>query len=183
MSEKVTFITGNQKKAEYLSRFLGYEVHHKKVDLDEIQSLDLSEIVTHKVKQAYKIVKSPVIVEDVALEFGALGRLPGPYIKWFLEEMSEEDICNLVNGKDRTATAKCVFGYYDGEELSLFEGDLSGRVAEAPAGDGGYGWDRIFIPDGYEETRAELSAQDDEKTYLQIKPFAKLKLFLEHRQS
>lgn len=72
----ITFITGNQKKADYLARYLGFPVEHQKIDLDELQSLDLREIVEHKVKQAYEIVQSPVLVEDVSLEFSALGRIP-----------------------------------------------------------------------------------------------------------
>jgi non-canonical purine NTP pyrophosphatase (RdgB/HAM1 family) len=176
---KITFVTGNAKKAEYLTKFLGIPVDHVKLDLDEIQSLDLKEIVEHKVKQAYEKIKSPVIVEDVALTFNSLGKLPGPFIKFFLQEMSEQDICNLVNGKDRSARASCVFGYFDGENLKLFEGGLNGQVVESPRGENGYGWDRIFIPEGYSQTRAELSPEEDEKTYLQIKPFKQLKEFLE----
>ena len=72
----ITFITGNQKKADYLAKYLGLEVLHEKVDLDELQSLDLREIVEHKVRQAYEKVGKPVIVEDVSLTFTALGRLP-----------------------------------------------------------------------------------------------------------
>lgn len=61
------FITGNQNKADYLSRYLGFHVEHRKIDLDEIQSLNLNEIVEHKVRQAYEKVQGPVIVEDVSL--------------------------------------------------------------------------------------------------------------------
>jgi len=175
----ITFITGNQDKADYLARYLGYPVEHKKLDLDELQSLDLHEIVDHKVKQAYDRVKAPVLVEDVALEFTALGRLPGTFIKFFLEEMSFETICSLLNGKSREATARCVFGYYDGVRLELFEGKLSGTIAEQPSGSNGFGWDKIFIPEGYSVTRATLDEQDDRKTYMQIKPFEQLKQFLE----
>jgi len=84
----------------------------------------------------------------------------------------------MINGSSRKATARCVFGYYDGEVLELFEGSLDGQIAETPSGENGYGWDRIFIPEGYEVTRASLSEEDDQKTYMQIKPFAKLKDFL-----
>lgn len=72
----VTFITGNQNKADYLAKYLGFPVAHQKIHLDELQSLSLREIVEHKVKQAYDIIKKPVLVEDVSLEFSALGRLP-----------------------------------------------------------------------------------------------------------
>ncbi|OGF82521.1 hypothetical protein A3B18_00770 [Candidatus Giovannonibacteria bacterium RIFCSPLOWO2_01_FULL_46_13] len=149
-----------------------------KLDLDEIQSLDLEEIVRHKVRQAYEKIKSPVIVEDVSLEFEALGGLPGPFIRFFVEKMPFENICSLVDGKTRKATARCVYGYYDGENLKLFEGELGGEVSKVPAGDNGYGWDRIFIPEGYSVTRAELNEEDYQKTYLQIKPLAELKEFL-----
>lgn len=175
---EITFITGNQKKADYLAKYLGFPVSHVKIDLEEIQSLDLEEVVEHKVRQAYELIKSPVIVQDVALEFATLGRLPGTFIRFFVDELSFETICSLLDGKNRAATARCVFGYYDGERLELFAGELEGEIANKPIGDKGFGWDKIFIPKGYAVTRAQLSETDDEKTYLQIQPFAKLKEFL-----
>jgi inosine triphosphate pyrophosphatase len=178
MKSDITFITGNQNKADYLAKYLGFPVKHVKLDLDEIQSLNLKEIVEHKVRQAYDKVKAPVIVEDVSLEFEALHGLPGPFIKFFVDNVPFETICDMIQGKTRRAMAKCVFGYYDGETLELFEGGLGGQVPEQPTGDKGYGWDRLYIPDGYTVTRAELSEEDDQKTYLQIKPFAALKEFL-----
>jgi len=174
----ITFITGNQNKADYLAKYLGFPVDHVKLDLDELQSLDLKIIVEHKVKQAYDVIKRPVIVEDVSLECLALGRLPGPFIKFFVEEMPAEDFCSLFIGRNREAVAKCVFGFYDGETLKLFEGKLNGRIAEQPSGENGFGWDKLFIPDGYNVTRASLSKEDDRKTYLQLKPFEEVKSFL-----
>jgi len=175
----VTFITGNQNKADYLAKYLGHPVDHVKLDLDEIQSLDLREIVEHKVRQAYARIKKPVLVEDVSLEFTALGRLPGPLIKWFLEELELDQICALLDGKDRSATGRCMFGYYDGTRLEFLEGVLPGRIADKPAGDNGFGWDKIFIANGYNVTRALLGEEDYQKVYLQIRPFAQLKKFLE----
>ena len=177
--QKITFITGNQNKADYLAKYLGYPVDHVKVDLDEIQSLDLKEVVKHKVHQAYEKVQKPVLVEDVSLEFTALGRLPGTYIKWFLDEMTFEELCRLVDDKGRAAVARCVFGYYDGETEKYFEGSLKGSIPKNPAGDKGFGWDKIFVPEGYDVTRAELDEEDDKKTYLLIKPFEKLKTYLD----
>ena len=177
--KQITFITGNQGKADYLAKYLGFPVEHQKLDLDEIQSLDLREIVEHKVKQAYEQIKKPVIVEDVSLEFSALGRLPGTFIRFFVDEVPFEVICSLLDGKDRKAIARCVFGYYDGKRLELFEGSMSGKIAEVPAGKNGFGWDRLFIPEGYTMTRAEMGEEDDRKTYLQIKPFEQFKHFLE----
>lgn len=177
----ITFITGNQKKAEQLAKYIGFPIGHIKLDLDEIQSLDLKEIVEHKVQQAYEKVHSPVIVEDVSLEFEALNGLPGPFIRFFVDKVPFETMCSMLNGKSRRATAKCSFGYYDGEILKLFEGSLGGEITEIPAGDNGYDWDTFFIPDGYTKTRASLEEGDYYKTYLQIKPLEKLKEFLESK--
>lgn len=177
--QSLTFVTGNQSKAEYLSKYLDFPIAHQNIDLDEIQSLDLREVVKHKVQQAYDVVKSPVIVEDVSLEFVALGRLPGTFIKFFVEEMPLQEICNLLNGMSRHAVAKCIFGYYDGNSPVLFEGRLAGRIAETPAGNNGYGWDQIFIPEGYDITRAQMNNEEYKKSYLQVKPFDQLKKFLD----
>ncbi|HOX41741.1 MAG TPA: non-canonical purine NTP pyrophosphatase [bacterium] len=176
--KQITFITGNVKKAEYLERYLGFPITHQKVDLDEIQSLDLNKIVEHKVRQAYDMIQKPVLVEDVSLEFTTLGKLPGPFIRFFVEEVPFETICSMIDGKSREAYACCVFGYYDGKILKLIESSLRGEIARKPAGENGYGWDKIFIPEGYSVTRASLDPEDDRKTYLQIKPLEKVKEFL-----
>lgn len=175
----ITFITGNQSKADYLAKYLGFPVDHHKLDLDELQSLDLRTIVEHKVKQAYEQLHTPVIVEDASLEFGALGRLPGTLIKWFVDELDFPTIISLLDGKDRSATARCMFGYYDGQTLEFFEGKMDGKIAEQPRGKNGFGWDVIFSPEGYTITRAEMDEADYQKTYVAIKPFAQLKSFLE----
>ena len=175
---EITFITGNQAKADYLAKYLGFSVKHINLDLDELQSLDLAEIVEHKARQAYQKTQEPVIVEDVSLEFCALGKLPGPFIKFFLQEMSAEDICALVHGKSKAAVARCVFGYCNGNDLRLFSGEMNGTIADSPSGDHGFGWDRIFIPEGYTGTRASLNEEGDRDTYLKIKPLAQVRDFL-----
>lgn len=88
--QKLTFITGNAGKAKYLSDYFHFPVDHRKLDLHEIQSLDLKEVVEDKARRAYEIVKSPVLVEDVSLTFSALNSLPGPLIKWFKESHSSD---------------------------------------------------------------------------------------------
>ena len=179
----ITFITGNQDKADYLARHIGVDIAHQKVELDELQSVNLDNIVMYKVKQAYQIIQSPVLVEDVGLAFNALNGLPGPFVKFFVDYAGLEASCRMLDGfSDRSALANSVFGYYDGSTLKLFHGSLAGAIAEHPRGDGGFGWDQIFIPDGYDgKTRAELSPADDEKTYATIKPFAELREFLRSR--
>lgn len=178
------FITGNQHKAEYLSQLLDIPLQHQKLSLDEIQSTSLEEIVEHKVRQAYEAVKQPVLVEDVALSFEALGGLPGPFIKFFVEAPNGlENLCRMLDQfDDRTATASCVFGYYDGQTVELLRSDLRGTIANHPRGEGGFGWDKIFCPEGYDgKTRAELTPEEDAATYPTIKPIAKLRAFLQSR--
>ena len=178
---KITFITGNQDKADYLAKYLGYPVDHIKLDIEEIQSLDLKEIVEDKVKKAYEKIHTPVIVEDVSLEFEALGGLPGPFIRYFVDYVPFDTICSMVDGQSRKATARCVFGYFDGLDLELFEGSLDGEIAKVPSGENGFGWDKIFIPQGYSVTRASLGEEDGQKSYMSIKPFSKLKKYLESK--
>ena len=84
-------------------------------------------------------------------------------------------------GLSREAVARCVFGYFDGEEVTFFDGSLKGTISLEPAGENGFGWDKIFIPEGYTVTRAELSHEDDMKTYTTIKPFAQLKIFFDSK--
>jgi non-canonical purine NTP pyrophosphatase (RdgB/HAM1 family) len=179
--ERPTFITGNQDKADYLARTLGIPLEHQKVELDELQSTSLEAIVEHKVKQAYDLIKKPVLVEDVALGFDALDGLPGPFVKFFVDAPNGlEGMCRMLDGfPDRGAIASCVFGYYDGETLKMFQGSLKGKIAEHPRGENGFGWDKIFEPVGYEgKTRAELTPDGDASTYATIKPFAALREFL-----
>lgn len=160
---------------------LGIPLKHQKVELDEIQSTSLEEIVTHKVKQAYDVVGLPVLVEDVALGFDALGGLPGPFVKFFVDAPDGlEKLCRMLDSfENREASASCVFGYYDGVEITLLRGDLKGAIARNPRGEGGFGWDKIFEPVDYGgRTRAELTPSEDEQTYTVIKPFDKLREFL-----
>lgn len=85
--KSITFITGNQKKVEYMRKLLMMPIEHIRLDLDEIQSLDLREVVEHKVRQAYDIIRKPVIVDDVSFEFCILGRIPGTFVKHFVAEL------------------------------------------------------------------------------------------------
>ena len=177
----VTFITGNQHKADALARVLGLPLTHRAVDLMEIQSTSLEEIVEYKVRQAYIVAKCPVLVEDVALEFTALGGLPGPFIKFFVEAPNGlENLCRMLDGfDDRSAVAACVFGYYDGEQIKLFRAELGGVIAKHPVGNGGFGWDKIFCPDDYGgRTRAELYTDEYVATYPTIKPIDAVRQFL-----
>lgn len=63
---------------------------------------------------------------------------------------------------------------------TFFRGELPGSIAAHPRGDSGFGWDKIFCPDGYNgRTRAELSPEEDAATYHIIKPIAAVSEFLQ----
>ncbi len=175
-----TLITGNQHKADQLAQWLGVPVTHEKVDLDEIQSLDPQAIVKHKARQAFEIVQKPVLVEDVALTIDALGSLPGPFVKWFIEAIGTDGICRLAAKlDDQSATAAILYGYYDGKTFSYFSGEVRGSVAPETRGNGGFGFDPCFIPEGQTQTRAELDEATYEATSPRARAIAKLKLFLQ----
>ena len=175
------FITGNQNKVDYLSRSLGMDLPHQKIDLDEIQSPDPTVVIEHKVRQAYELIKKPSLVEDTSLSFNALDGLPGTFVKFFVEAKDGlETMCRMLDGfEDRSAYASAVYGYYDGVTMKFFKGRLDGVVASHPRGDGGYGWDAIFEPVGYGGlTRAELSPDDDKESFNKIRDMDSLRLFL-----
>lgn len=181
MSTLPIFITGNQSKADYLSRQLGVTLEHRNIDLLEIQSTDLHDIVAHKLEQAYGVCEKPVLVEDVSLVFTALGDLPGPYIKWFLTHAGDEACCRMLDGfDDRSAIIRCTFGYYDGKRMEFFDSELAGTIAKKPAGENGFGFDRIFMNQDLDITRAEMSQAENERTYAELmKPFSKVRAFVE----
>jgi len=159
--EKLTFITSNEAKAKYLSDYFHFPVHHLKLDLPEIQSLDLSEVVLDKAKRAYNEVKKPVLVEDTSLVFNALGELPGPLIKWFYETLGNDGLCKLLDAyENRSAVAEVAFAVCDESGVNVFSGMVEGEIAKEPKGESGFGWDPIFIPKGHKKTWAEMKGDE-----------------------
>ncbi|HEV7454071.1 MAG TPA: non-canonical purine NTP pyrophosphatase, partial [Candidatus Saccharimonadales bacterium] len=135
-SKLPVFITGNQHKADQLAQWLGLPVEHRKLDLDEIQSLDLRQVVEHKVRQAYAVARQPVLVEDVAVTLTAMGKLPGTFIKWFLQELGNDGICTLADGlENRKAVVSICYGLYDGQDIHFFDSHVAGQVAPEPRGE------------------------------------------------
>ena len=108
---------------------------------------------------AFAVAKCPVIVEDTCLGFNALGGMPGPYIKWFLEKIGPEGLHRMLVGfEDHSAEARCTFAYHDGVEgppVLLFRGVTEGTIVE-PRGPRDFGWDPCFQPKGHDLTYAEM---------------------------
>jgi non-canonical purine NTP pyrophosphatase (RdgB/HAM1 family) len=171
MNKLPIYVTGNLDKLKELKKYLNIDLEHQKLDLDEIQSLNLAEVVEHKAKSAYAIIGKPVLVEDTSLTFNALGKLPGPLIKWFLNELGNKGLCSLLdNYTDRSAIASVMFALYDGSDLQTFYGEKAGSIAQSPRGEKSFGWNPTFIPQGHTKTWGEMN--DEEKSASSIRKIA-----------
>jgi len=182
--KEITFITGNANKAAHVAAWLSYPLNHRQLDLPEIQSLDVREVVAEKAKAAYEIVKQSVLVEDVAMQLPALGRLPGPFVKWFEEELGLEGVCHLLDAfKDRSAIVTCCYGLFDGENMHFFEAVMEGELADQPRGDRGFGFDPAFINKGYTKTRGEMTETEYETTSMRKDALDTLAAFLRRQDN
>jgi XTP/dITP diphosphohydrolase len=108
-----------------------------------------------------------VIADDSGLEVEALGGAPGIQSARYagVKASDKEKIATLLRqlakvdakGDQRRARFCCVLVIArEGQVLATFEGVVEGKIAERPCGSHGFGYDPIFIPDGFEETFAEL---------------------------
>lgn len=156
----ITIVTGNPNKLKELqAMFPGREMTSAAVEIPEIQSLNLEEIVCAKVRDAFNAVGGPVIIEDVSFEIAALKGMPGPFVKWWAKTAGYEPaliVCEAVG--DWSAKATCGAAYFDGERLEYVEGIVTGRLS-ARAGEEGFGFDFYFVPDGYDRTFAQLGLE------------------------
>lgn len=158
---------------------LGLPLEIADIDPEEIQSLDSTTIVTHKVRQAFERVKKPVFVEDVAVHIDAWGGFPGPFIKFILKAGGNALLLKMLSDeKNRKAVARCTIGYHDGNTAHTFVGEMNGTIAFSETGKNGFGWDPIFIPEGMTKTLAELSAQEKNEISNRKKALVQLQNFI-----
>jgi len=109
----------------------------------------------------------PVLVEDAGLEVDALGGEPGIHSARFAgipvnyERNNTLLLERLAGVRDRKARfiAVAVLRFPDGREF-VSEGILTGRIARKLEGEGGFGYDPLFIPDGFSRTLAEMTLID-----------------------
>ncbi len=180
----LTFVTGNPKKVEQLKRYLDFPVSHAKIDLPEIQSLDVTEVAVEKAKAAYAVLGTPVLVEDISLSFEALGGLPGPLVKWFLHTVGNEGMCRMLDTyANRTAWGRVCFVLCDETGPQIFMAERKGTIAESPRGPDEFGWNPIFVPEGEHKTWAEMSVDEQKATSLRRLALERLQQhLLEHYQ-
>jgi XTP/dITP diphosphohydrolase len=114
----------------------------------------------------------PVLADDSGLEVDALGGAPGVYSARYAEAATDasgipvpQDVANrsklmlaMAGKTDRAARFRCVLCHLvPGREPAFFAGVCEGRIAEAERGEGGFGYDPVFIPEGFDRTFGELS--------------------------
>jgi non-canonical purine NTP pyrophosphatase (RdgB/HAM1 family) len=158
--DRISLITGNEGKAREYATLLGIEVSAVKEDLIEIQSLDVVEVVKRKVQDAYSKLQGPVLVDDTGLVLNAWNGLPGALVAWFLSSVGAQGILDMAAGvTDRSATVTTALGYADANGVRVFTGILQGTLTTERRGDGGFGYDSIFVPAGSNLTFAEMSSK------------------------
>lgn len=173
-TKNIIFITGNKAKlAEAQSIIPG--IVNKEIDLPEIQETDARKVIEAKLLEARKHHSGEYIIEDTSLYFNCLNGLPGPLIKWFLEKLGDKKLSEIVeNLGDDNAEAKTIIGYIDEKGgIEYFEGSIKGKIVQ-PKGENGFGWDKIFIPDGFNKTFGEMTKE--EKNIISMRKIALSKL-------
>jgi non-canonical purine NTP pyrophosphatase (RdgB/HAM1 family) len=158
------FVTQSTDKINEANRILGYELERVKMDLLEVQAVEVEDVVTQKVKFAYDALdKTPVMVEDTGLYIEAWNGLPGALIKWFIKRVGAHGVCNMLKEfPNRNAWAETIVATYDGN-LKIYKGKVYGKIAVTPIGEGGFGWDSLFIPNGSYKTFAEMSGDEKDE--------------------
>ncbi|KAF8339996.1 Ham1-like protein [Cantharellus anzutake] len=193
MAQKIiVFVTGNANKLREFNQILGageeapFRVEGRRLDLPEVQGTT-QEVSREKCKRATELVGGPVIVEDTALCYDALGGLPGPYIKWFMKTLGHDGLNTLLDGfPTRTAHALCTFAYSPGlnrddpeaePEIHIFEGRTEGTIVP-PRGPANFGWDPVFEVKGVGQTYAEMDPVEKNKISHRYKAIQALREYL-----
>jgi XTP/dITP diphosphohydrolase len=119
-----------------------------------------------KARYVYEKCGIPCFADDTGLEVDALDGAPGVYSARYAGEQKDSKLNMLLllenmNGKtNRNARFRTIIAYIDeNAQEHIFEGEIKGKIIENMAGENGFGYDPIFVPEGYEETFAELSSE------------------------
>lgn len=154
------FATTNKNKLREANEILGEALESIEIELVEPQALDVEEVVKEKARDAFVKTGKPVLVEDTGIYFDAWNGLPGALVKWFLQTVGNGGIVKMMdNESNRNVTAKTAVGFYDGQDYYIYTGEIKGRIAENIQGESGFGWDPIFIPNGYDKSFAQMSPE------------------------
>lgn len=163
--------TRNAHKTEEIRHILGDRFEVLDVtsfpDLPEIEETGTTFLENARLKALgiSRRIKGWVLADDSGLEVDALGDAPGVWSSSYGGEegnhaKNNEHLIREMSGiKQRSARFRCTLVLAkNGEEKGVFTGTVEGRIAELPSGNGGFGYDPLFIPTGHSSTMADLEA-------------------------
>ena len=135
-----------------------------------------------KAKEIFEKYKMPVIADDSGLVVEQLNGEPGIYSARYagadaMDKQNNDKLLNQLKNFPEPHAAKfvCAAVYYNGTEFTTAFGEVKGRVIHQERGTNGFGYDPLFIPDGYTQTTAELEPAVKNKISHRYKAFRKLK--------
>jgi XTP/dITP diphosphohydrolase len=171
VKKRLIVATRNAHKVEEIREILTeYEVCdlsivHDPPEVEETGTTFL-ENATLKAVAISRIVDGLVLSDDSGLEVDALNGAPGVYSSRYAGEegndaLNNEKLLKELSGvADRTARFRCVMVLAEnGSVIAHFSGAAEGEILEEPTGAGGFGYDPLFVPNGYQESYAELGAE------------------------
>ena len=169
MRQKIVFATNNAHKLEEVAAILGenYEVLSLREIGCEADIPETADTFAGNALQKAHYVKEhfgyDCFADDSGLEVDALDGAPGVYSARYSGGGSEENMTkllhNLTGKSERGAQFRTVIALLIGEDTRLFEGIVRGSIIEERRGEGGFGYDPIFMPEGYDKTFAELGSE------------------------
>lgn len=165
-SRVISFVTGNRHKFQEAQTILSeHGLQLKMIDEKtlEIQSDDLEAIATEAARDAKKRVQGPLIVEDAGLFLHSLSGFPGPYSSYTYKTIGCDGILKIMKGiEDREVEFRSAVAYIDDEiapDVKVFVGVVKGVISHSIRGSRGFGFDPIFIPEGWEKTFGEVDLE------------------------
>lgn len=158
----------------------------EKADVEEDQQT-LEGNALKKARFWFRKTGLPSLADDTGLEVSVLEGEPGVYSARYAgpDATYEDNVQKLLeemgDAKNRKAKFRTVIALV-GEEEVLFEGECKGTITKKPRGEKGFGYDPVFLPDGYEQTFAELSSQAKNKISHRGRALQKLLTFLKEKE-
>ena len=186
LSDNLVFATNNAHKLDEVRSILGSRFTVKSLkeigcEADIPETADTLEgNALMKARFLYEKYGVDCFADDTGLEVTALGGAPGVHTARYAgNHDSEANMNKLLNElekkSDRSAQFRTVIALIiEGKEF-LFEGIVKGTIAKEKAGDGGFGYDPIFIPDGFTQTFSQMGY--DSKNHISHRALAVEKLF------
>ncbi len=177
----IIFVTSRRDKLEEAQQCIDIPLIAKDVELTEIQSMNVAEIVRHKTEQAFQMIKQPLIVDDISLSLNAYSGFPGPFIKFLLSAGGGNSLLlkMLEQEKNRDASVTCTIGYHDGHDIHIFSGVTKGTIGHREAGTNGWGFDSVFIPEDADITYAQMTDEQKAKVSFRARALSLLKSHLQ----